>query len=330
MVRRPRVLGAVATLVAALVLAGCGGSDDDSDASDKSSGGLTKVRTVFQPGFSTMAVKVAKEKGYFEEEGIDLEYTEGGELATYAAALDQQYDIVFSVAGVFLTGAKQLDTVVVSGLQTNVPDLSRSGSPLIAKDPDIQGPLDLEGKKVGVPTLTGTSAQGVLYSVDQAGGDSSKVELVQVTFDAQLDQLEAGNVDAVVGAIPFYTPMLEQGYRVVFDAMAEAATAAGGGDVSASSFFISTRDYAGENPDVVAGFKEAIRKGIAWIEENPDEARAELQEYLQLPPEIAEKAPLPGYSADMPAEYIEPFITMLTDLGVLEAGLKAEDVIWNP
>jgi NitT/TauT family transport system substrate-binding protein len=331
MVRRPRVLATTATVMAALVLAGCGGSDDEPEAGGGSSSDeLTTVRTVFQPGFSTLVVPVAVDQGCFEEQGIELEYTEGGELATYAAALDQQYDIVFSVAGVFLSGARQLDTVAVSGLQTNIPDLERSGSPLVTKDPDIEGPLDLMGKTVGVPTLTGTSAQGTLYQIDQLGGDSSTVELVQVPFASQLEQLEAGNVDAVVSAIPFWTPMVDQGYRVVFDAMVGAAQAAGGGEISASSFFISTRSYAEANPEVVEGFREGIRCGIEWIEGNEDEARAELQEYLQLPPEVAQGAPLPGYSADMPEEHLAPFITMLTDLGVLEPGLDAEDVVWNP
>lgn len=340
MARRPRLLGVVATVAAALVLAACGGSAGN-DAGDSGNGGsdpsdtataaeLTKVRTVFQPGFSTLVVKIAKDQGFFEEQGIDLEYTEGGELATYAAALDQQYDIVFSVAGVFLSGAQQLDTVAVSGIQINIPDLARSGSPLVTKDPSIQGPLDLQGKTIGVPTLTGTSAQGTLYVIDQAGGDSSTVELVQVPFASQLDQLEAGNVDAVVSAIPFWTPMIDQGYRVVFDAMVEAARAAGGGDTSVSSFFISSRTYAQDNPEIVKGFREAIRAGITWVEENEDEARAELEAYLQLPPEVAQAAPLPGYSADIPAEQMAPFVTMLTDLGVLEPGLNAEDLVWNP
>jgi NitT/TauT family transport system substrate-binding protein len=112
--------------------------------------------------------------------------------------------------------------------------------------------------------------------------------------------------------------------------MVEAAQAAGGGEISASSFFISTREYAEANPEVVEGFREGIRCGIAWIEENEDDARAELQEYLQLPPEVAEAAPLPGYSADIPAEHLAPFVTMLTELEVLQPGLNAEDLVWNP
>ena len=75
--KRRRILlliTAAVVLVSGVFLAGCGGSDE------KKSGDLDKLtlQSLWLPQGQFAGVYVAKEKGFYEDEGIDLEILPGG------------------------------------------------------------------------------------------------------------------------------------------------------------------------------------------------------------------------------------------------------------
>lgn len=319
--KRRSVLAAVTALLMAMVtLSGCSDSSEDSGSEDG-------LRVAFTPGFSTLAMHVADTEGIFKKHGLDIDLTEGIDLATYISALDNQYDISMVTSGVFLPAAQRLDVVAVAGMQINVED--PPNSVVMTDDDSIQGPMDLVGKTVGTASITGTSAQALQYLVKEGGGDPNSVRIVQVGFGEQADQLKAGNVDAVISALPFWTGLESAGYRVVFDAAFEAAKTATGADVSLSAFWGATQSYADENADKIEAFRSALTEAVQWITDNETEARGMLVDWLGVDEQTSKNAPLPAVSVDITAEQLEPSIVLMESLETIPPGLKADDVIWT-
>ena len=133
---------AAVLLIGSLAAAGCGGSD--STASD----GLTKVilnevahSIFYAPQY------VAIEKGYFAEEGIDLELVTGfGADKTMTAVLSGEADIGFmgSEASIYVYNQNPDDYIVNFAQLTQ-----RAGNFLVAREamPDFKWE-DLKGKDV--------------------------------------------------------------------------------------------------------------------------------------------------------------------------------------
>ena len=79
----------LAAATAMTMLAGCGGGDDkaastdtkenkeaSADAGKEEKKELDKVKVAYMPNYASLwVVKTAQEKGYFEEEGIEVELT---------------------------------------------------------------------------------------------------------------------------------------------------------------------------------------------------------------------------------------------------------------
>lgn len=310
-------------LLGSLALAACG-SDDTSASAE--AGGLETVRVAFTPGSGTLPVHLAEAEGVFEDNGLKPEYTEGLDLATYIGALDKQFDIVMTTPSIFLSAVEQLPLVAVAGGQINTADAPNSV--LMTKDDSIQEIGDLKGKRVGVPTLTGASAVGLQYLAKEAGLGADDVELVVVPFPQHLDQLESGNIDAAVSAIPFFTPLEASGYRIVADTMFDATEAAGA-ESSATVFFVASEKFAEENSETVEAFRDSLAEGIDIVGSDDAAVKAAQEEWLGLPPELSDVAPIPAFSAELEPEQLDPWIVILNELGVTKSDLKAEDLIWS-
>ena len=309
------------TLAVAVVgLAVTGMTACGSDSSSSSGGEGDVIRIAYTPGSPTLQVHLADTMGYFEDRGLNVELTEGLDLPTWIASLDRQYDIAMTTAGIFITGADQFDLMAVGGAQMNRADVL--GTPLVTDDPDIQGPGDLAGKRIGVVTLTGTTPASLGYLVEQAGGDPSSLDLVQVPFGSQADQLAAGQVDAVVSALPYATA-LEQANpanRAVFDVPDMALRdLAPDQEQTAFLMFTATRSWTDANPDQVTAFQEAMQDAIDWMTANQDQALDEMQSWLGLPAEVLDAAPFPPpVSSTVSQDEVEPIVTLYEEQGLIE------------
>ena len=139
----------VALLVAAVLgLAACGG-DDEGDSAGGDTGQLDKVslqlKWVTQAQFA--GYYAAKEKGYYEEEGLDVTIKPGGpEITPEQVVLGKQADFgVDWLPSLLSFRDKGNDLVNIAQVFT------RSGMlELTHKDSGIESIADLRGKKVGV------------------------------------------------------------------------------------------------------------------------------------------------------------------------------------
>lgn len=291
-----------------------GARDPGSDASGKG----TPIRLAFTPGSPTLQVHLAEKLGYFEDNGLNVTLTEGADLPTWAAGLDRQWEVAMTTSGIFVTGASKFDLVAVAGGQVSRENVL--GNPLVTGDPSIKEPQDLEGKRVGVVTLTGTTPASLAYLVEQAGGDPDSIELVQVPFGSQPDQLASGQVDAVVSATPYYSTLLEEpGNKALFD-VPDTALRDLAPDVEQTAFlmFTSSRTWAEENPEAVTALQDSFQRAIDYIETNEEDSKKAMSDWLGLPMEVLEQAPWPPpTSSTVTQEEVEPTLALYEKRGLI-------------
>lgn len=318
--------GLLAAVAAAATLTGCGG-DDAETAAER--GGTPTIRVPYTPGFGTLPVHVADVKGFFRKNGISVKLSEGIQLPTYLQALGRQYDIVLATpAGLIAAADKGLDAVAVSHVQT--VDDEHENQVLVSKEP-VGSVAELEGKRVGVPTLTGTSALAVLYLAKQEGVDPKRIRLEQADFASMADQLKAGRLDALVSAIPFYSALAEQGYVVGEDMVVQAVKLASGGKATTAigGLFASSKAFVEQQPEAVKAWRASLREANEWIAANDAEARELLVSWLNVPESVARTAPLPGFEVDITAEDLAPFVEISRSVGGVEGDVSARDLVWS-
>ena len=172
-------------------LAACG-----SDEGEKGKEGKEKITFVLDwtPNTNHTGLYVAQEKGYFEDEGLDVEIVQPPEDGADAlvASGKAQFGISFQdTMAPGVTGEDMLPTTAVAAVvQHNTSGIiSRKGE-------GMDRPKGLEGKKYA--TWDAPIEKAMMQNVVEAdGGDFSKVELVPSTVTDEVSALESKSVDAI-------------------------------------------------------------------------------------------------------------------------------------
>lgn len=265
MQRTYRVLASISLATATLFAAACSSSDTPS-GSEPSSGALEKVTylTSFGQFGRDAYAHVAKEKGFFEEVGLDvtIEPGIGTDNVKALAGGKAQYAAVDFAGGLLqITGQSKADVVTIAVIH------ERSMSAIMAlEESGIKTPKDLEGKTIA--DLPGSTVRLMFPTYAQlAGFDSSTVKFENATPDQLFGLLGTGKVNAI-------------GQFVVGKPSAEAVTKKKTVLLPYSDYMSdlygvgiwASRSYANDNPDQVARFRSAIMKGLKYAIEHPDEA----------------------------------------------------------
>ena len=266
---------ALAFLALTFALAACGGAVSPTlivDLPSATPGALRHVRLPmgFIPSVQYAPFYVAVDKGYFAQEGLEVEF-----------------DYSFETNGVQLVGANQLPFAVVSGEQVL---LARAqGLPVvyvmawfqkfpvavIAKaDSGIKAPGDLKGKKIGTPTLDGANFVGLRALLAHAGIQAEEVTVDAIGFN-QVPALTAGQVEAVV--------VYANNEPIRLSAQGEQFNVIPVGDyvALAANGLLSNETVVAQEPELARGFVRALAHGIQDTLANPDEAYAISKKFVE-------------------------------------------------
>lgn len=194
---------------------------------------------------------VAKEKGYFAEEGIDL-----------------SFDYSFETDGMALVGANQRPFAIVGGDQVilaRAQDLpvvyilewfQRFPIAVISKsDANIKTPQDLVGHSIGLPGFFGASYVGYLGILSAAGLQPEDVNTSEIGF-TQVESLLTDKVEVIVGYInnePVQLTSMGEAVNVID--VADYIDMVGNG-------LITNETIIKENPALVEGFVRATLRGL--------------------------------------------------------------------
>jgi ABC-type nitrate/sulfonate/bicarbonate transport system substrate-binding protein len=281
------------TLALSLALAGCGGATPADTAAQ------TPVTLMLDwvPNTNHTGLFVAAAHGDFAREGLEVTIVQPGEVyAEQAVSADAADFGVSFQEQVTLARADDIPIVSIAAiLQHNT-----SGFASLAER-GVTSPAGWEGLRYGsfaspfeVPTLN------VLMAC--AGGDASKLQIIDTGFTDPLSLLREGKIDlawifygwqgqqAKLQGIDLNVQMLEDWTDCIPDYY--------------TPVLITSEQTLRERPEIVRAFLRAVTRGYSFAVENPEAAAVILQEAApELDPELVRASQAwvsPRYQAEAP------------------------------
>lgn len=213
---------------------------------------------------------VAISKGFFEEEGLNIELTTGqGADTVMTAVLANQCDIGFAgpEASIYVYNEGKEDNTQVFAQLTK-----KDGSFLVSKIPidnfswtDLEGKTIIPGRKGGVPYMT-------LEYVIKKNGMNPETDMIlddSIKFDLMAGAFTGGEADFVTLFEPTASLIEQSKKGYILASVGEAA-----GDIPYTAYF-AKKSYINNNYDTIQKFVNAIAKSQKWISIATDREIAE-------------------------------------------------------
>ena len=301
---------------ASLVAAGC-----FTPASAQQPSGVTTLRVAFTPVVPWMLAWIAKDKGYFEARGLDVQLTEVQNPSLLPAVVGKQFDIVPSTPPDLIKAAVSgLDVVAISG--ATIETAANGGAKLITRaGSGIKNIGDLAHKTIATPSLGAINHIATLYWLKRNDIDSRSIHAVEVAFPNMADMLKTGQVDAAESVEPFNAVMLAAGGVSLGDEMLAVA------DPARTTLWIGSASWASAHRPVIAKWLAALKEAQAFSQSNPAETRAIVGKYTRLPDAIMQKVALPDQALILTPRELGIWSQVLTDLGLVSGPVDVTALI---
>lgn len=272
---------------------------------------------------------VAQKKGFYAEEGLEVEIEYGFE--DDFVALTAQGEREFAVASgdqVLLAQAQGVPIIYVMRWYQRYPVAL-----VVPKSEGVATFQDLAGKKVGIPGLFGGSFVAWKAMLHETGLDESSVTLEEIGF-TQVAALQQGSIDAAMVFIANEPVQLRnQGIEVDLFEVSDYVNMISNGLVVGEKLLQ-------ENPELVGKMVRASLKGLDHTIKNPEEAFGIVREVV---PEMTdEDAPVQRQVLDVSIELWksdslgvtsqedwQATMDVMTETGLLEEPVEIEKVYTN-
>ena len=242
-------------LAALLVLPGCAGEKQ-----------LTRVRlsevthsVFYAPQY------VAMSQGFFRQEGLEVELTNGGgadKVMTAVVSGQADMGLAGPEAAIYVMNQGKEDHPVIFAQLTK-----RDGSFLVGREggsfswEDLRGCTVLGGRKGGVPEMT------LEYVLRQNGLEPGVDVTVDTTvqFNMMAGAFTGGTGDYTTLFEPTATEVEQAGKGYVLCSIGQES-----GEIPYTAYFAAA-SYLRDNADVIQRFTRAIARGQAWVQEHTAE-----------------------------------------------------------
>ena len=246
-------------LAALLVLPGCAGEKQ-----------LTRVRlsevthsVFYAPQY------VAMSQGFFRQEGLEVELTNGGgadKVMTAVVSGQADMGLAGPEAAIYVMNQGKEDHPVIFAQLTK-----RDGSFLVGREPgpfsweDVRGRTIIGGRAGGVPEMT------LEYVLRQRGIEPQRDAVVDtsVQFNMMAGAFTGGQGDYVTLFEPTATEVERAGHGYILCSIGEES-----GEIPYTAYFAS-QSYMTAHPEVIQSFANAIARAQQWIVDHTDREVAE-------------------------------------------------------
>lgn len=206
------------------------------------------------------------------------------------------------------------------------PPAPHSEAILVPKDSPIKSVAELKGKKVVLNK--GSNVHYLLVrALEDAGLKYTDIQTVYLPPADARAAFERGAVDAWV----IWDP-----YQAAAEQQLQARTLRDGqGLVDNNQFYLATKPYAQQHPQVIATLVDEVRSVGEWSKSNPEQVTKEVSPLLGLPADITlTSVKRQGFGA----EFITPDVVAAQQkiadafyqLKLIPKPLSIKDVIWTP
>lgn len=231
-----------------------------------------KVNILTWPGYGPLYL--GKEKGFFEQEGIELDVQiQENTQARNAALISGDVDLVgITFESVVLANGSQIPMQVIG-----ITDISDGGDGIIGAA-GINSVAELKGKRVAFPEGQ-PSHLFLLYHLRKAGLKPTDVRPVLTDNAGQAGELfAAGQVDGAVTWEPWLSTAVEAGKGKVL------VNSKGSKDMLVG-IFAANRARVAARSDAFSRFLRGWYRSLQFVQSNPDEANPIMAKAFGMPPE---------------------------------------------
>ncbi|HEV3146589.1 MAG TPA: ABC transporter substrate-binding protein [Gemmataceae bacterium] len=241
-----------------------GGSGADSS----NAGGPTKLKVAYLGLTCEAPIFAAYEKGFFEEEGLEVELVrtdwDGLREGLGTGQFDANHTLVMYLLKPIESG---VDVKMTGGIHKGCLRVQ------VAKNSEMKSVAELKGKTIGVPTHIGSPPYLFCCRTLAAAGIDPRPEANQVKWvpypPAELGlALSQGKIDALATSDPIGTILLGKGTVKTISDQAEDEPYKG--EYCCAS--VVSGKLAKQNPAAAAKVTRALLKGAKWVSENPTAA----------------------------------------------------------
>jgi NitT/TauT family transport system substrate-binding protein len=207
---------------------------------------------------------LGKERGYFDQEGIDLDIQEGrGSGVTVQAVAAGTATFGYADVATMIKAASKGAPVIAVGVALQTSPMSAMGF----ADKNIRKPEDIKGKTVAVTPGDSMSQVWPLF-LKKTGLKDSDFKTVSGDAQTKLNAVMNGQADLLLGYVMDQAIKLQDAthkdiYPIRF---------ADYGVNMVSSGIIVQKDYLKAHPDVVKRFLRAATRSLEEAAKNPDAA----------------------------------------------------------
>jgi NitT/TauT family transport system substrate-binding protein len=285
------------------------------------------IRAAVMPIANFAPMAVARDKGFFADENLNVTWTT---IAQGAIAAEAVYGGSAEIGGAsifepMVARGNGLDIVFVAAgtrIRSNPPDNS---GVLVRANDSIKTAKDFVGKKISVGLINSVNYVHMREWLQRNGVDPSSVEFLELPFPQMADALFQNRLDAVWNVEPFVTFMLRGGNaRVIAYPYQENLP---GMDIAA---YTAKESWVKANADAAGRFKRAIDRATTFLIQASKEERDDwVAKYTGAKPEVIAAVNLPEFTTT----FNVPSLKANLEIAVRQKLAKPFDVdrmMWKP
>ncbi len=223
-----------------------------------------------------LPLTIAERRGFFKEQGLDVEINDfGGGAKSLQALIGGSVDVV--------TGAYE-HTIRMQAKSQNVigvTELGRFPAIVIGVRKELAGKVksaaDFKGLKIGVTAPGSSTALTAQYAMVKAGLKATDAPMIGIGGGASaVAAIKQGQVDVISHLDPVPTKLLADGDIVILiDTRTEAGTRALFGGANPAAMLYLKGEFAEKNPVTTQRLVNAFMKSLKWLETATPEAIAD-------------------------------------------------------
>jgi NitT/TauT family transport system substrate-binding protein len=288
---------------------------------------VSKIRVVAQPIANFAVLLVARDKGMFKEQNLDVSWSviAQGALGVEAVVGGSAELAGNSVIEPLIARGNGLDVMYLinnTRIRPTPPD--NSGIAVRTADP-INGPKDLVGKRVSAGLINGPNHVHLKEWLTRGGVDPASVQYFELPFPQMTDALLQNRLDAVWSVEPFLTLLLKSGNARVIAYPYQGNVP----NMDIAAFQVK-ESWIKANPDVARRLRAALEQATKYLDNASKEERDDwIVKYTGVKLEIVKEINLPLYVTEFDLSTLQANLDIL----VRQKLTKPFDVnamVWKP
>jgi NitT/TauT family transport system substrate-binding protein len=280
-----------------------------------------KVNIGYATAADYLPAFVSQENGCFAANGIEAQFTRIPVTTNIPAALiADTLQIGANTATLFLPAVENgLDLVAIAG-GTQLLKGNETLSLVTSKQLTVKSGADVVGKRIGVPGINSVADVVFRKWLKNEGVDPSKVKIVETPFPQMKDLIKAGTIDGAIAVEPIRSSIVNEGIGQRAGVEYHSAVM----PKSILAFWTASKKWADKNPQAIAAFRTCLKNGIAWIEKNPDQARAVEKKYLGFNTPVR-----PDWDVEIKGADFDSFVDLNLEFGVMKKRTDPKLLVWT-